>query len=56
MSDFIPRSKGWGIQPITRLPMGGDIHESFRILPDGSLTGGHTTVRMPGGKEIHLPW
>ena len=48
---------GWGIQPMGPSPLGdGDMHDTFRIDPDGNISGGHTTVRIPGGKKIHIPW
>ena len=53
---FIPLDNGFGIQPLGPSPLGGDIHEGFRVDKDGNLLDGHTTVRIPGGKKIHLPW
>ena len=53
---FKPIQNGYGIQPIERLPNGGDIHETFRVDREGNVTDGHTTVRLPGGQSIKLPW
>lgn len=47
---------GWGIQPLGSSPLGGDTHETFKVDSEGNITGGHTTVRIPGGKEIQIPW
>jgi hypothetical protein len=55
--EFKPLNDGWGIQPIGPSPMGGgDIHDTFRIDPLGDIYGGHTTVQIPGGQKIHMPW
>ncbi len=57
MSDpFVPLNGGWGIQPIGPSPLGGDIHETFQVNEDGGISGGHTTVRIPGGQSIQMPW
>ena len=54
---FKPLDNGWGIQPIGPSPLGGgDIHDTFHIDDQGNIDGGHTTVRIPGGQDIHLPW
>ena len=53
---FIPLRDGYGIQPVENLPGGGDIHDTFRVDDQGDISGGHTTVRIPGGQEVHLPW
>lgn len=54
---FKPLNNGWGIQPMGPSPLGnGDTHDTFRIDSDGNLSGGHTTVRIPGGKDINIPW
>ena len=53
----LKRIKGdFNIQPLGPSPLGGDIHEGFNVDTEGNISGGHTTVRIPGGKEIHLPW
>ena len=44
------------IQPIEKIPGGGDVHETFRTDKDGKPTDGHTTVRLPGDKTVHVPW
>lgn len=51
----LENSGGYAIQPLGPSPMGGDMHETFRAN-EGGLSDGHTTVRIPGGQEIHLPW
>lgn len=56
MADPIIRPDSWVIQPVMPLPNGGDVHETFRINPKGDPEGGHTTVRVPGGDTVHLPW
>ena len=53
---FKPLNDGWGVQPIERLPGGGDIHDTFRVDDLGNISGGHTTIRRPGGIEAQLPW
>jgi len=54
---FKPLKNGWGIQPMGTSPLGiGDIHDTFRVDSQGNISGGHTTVRLPGGKDIKLPW
>lgn len=53
---FIPRDNGWGVQPVQRLPEGGDVHETFRVNESGDISGGHTTVRLPDRTEKQLPW
>jgi hypothetical protein len=41
-SDFV-------ILPLGPSPLGnGDVHESFNVDREGNVTGGHTTVRIPG--------
>ena len=50
---------GCGIQPILPLPepsLGGDMHETFTVDAHGNITGGHTTVRLPGGDHVRMPW
>ncbi len=54
---FKPLKPDFGIQPLGPSPLGGgDMHESFNITPEGDIHGGHTTVRIPGGQDVHLPW
>ncbi|MEK7606279.1 MAG: hypothetical protein AAB458_01650 [Patescibacteria group bacterium] len=59
---FIPlgnptKPSDFGIQPIGPSPTGtGDLHDTFGVNPDGTLKGGHTTVRIPGGFDIKMPW
>jgi hypothetical protein len=55
-SDFIPLKNGFGIQPLGPSPEGGDIHETFQVDQEGNMSGGHTTIRLPGDKDIQLPW
>lgn len=51
------KPSGWGIQPLGPSPLGsGDMHDTFKTDPDGSVSGGHTTVQIPGGKNVRLPW
>jgi len=55
-SPFKPTSNGFGIQPISGgLPSGG-MHDTFRVDRDGNINGGHTTVQIPGGQKIRMPW
>ncbi len=35
---------------------GGDIHDYFGVTPGGDITGGVTTVHLPGGADAQLPW
>lgn len=53
---FKPLKDGWGIQPIGPSPLGGDIHDTFKVDDSGNIFGGHTTVRLPGGQKIKLDW
>jgi len=53
---YKPLNGGWGIQPLGPSPLGGDIHDTFRIDENGRISGGHTTVRIPGGKSTNIPW
>lgn len=53
---FVQLGNGYGIQPIGPSPAGGDMHETFHVNPNGDVSGGHTTVRIPGGQDVHLPW
>jgi len=56
-SDFRPiGNNGYGIQPLGSTPFGGDIHKTFKVDEAGDVSGGHTTVRLPGGSDCHLPW
>jgi len=55
-SGFVPLRGGFGVQPLGPSPLGGDVHETFRVDRDGKVSGGHTTIRIPGGKSISLPW
>lgn len=54
--DFKRLKGGFGIQPLGPSPLGGDMHDGFTVDDKGNITNGHTTVRIPGGKEIHIPW
>ena len=55
--DFLPTSNGWGIQPIREsTPFGGGMHDTFRVDKSGDLSGGHTTIEIPGGQKVRLPW
>ena len=55
--DAIPRLGGWVIQPIGPNPNGGgDTHDTFKVDPNGNVSGGHTTIRTPGGSTTHMPW
>jgi len=55
-SNFKTLKDGWGIQPMGPSPKGGDMHETFQVNKDGDISGGHTTVRIPGGKSVSIPW
>jgi hypothetical protein len=49
--------QGWGIQPLGPSPLGGgDMHDTFQVDINGDISGGHTTVRIPGGMDIQMPW
>ena len=54
--DPILKKDGWVIQPIEKLPGGGDVHDTFRIDPSGNISGGHTTVRLPDGNAKPIQW
>ena len=56
MANPILRKNGWVIQPGSPLPGGGDVHDTFRVDRNGNISGGHTTIRTPGNKEVQLPW
>jgi hypothetical protein len=53
---FIPLKNGWGIQPIERFPGGEDMHDNFHVDQFGDISGGHTTIRLPGNQDVHLLW
>lgn len=56
-SFFKPLKDGWGLQPLGPSQTGrGDIHDTFKVGSRGNISGGHTTVRLPGGKKKHLSW
>ena len=44
------------IIPTYNIPGGGDIHETFKIDRYGNIYDGHTTLRIPGGKDDHINW
>lgn len=55
----LENGSGYGVQPIGTPPepsLGGDMHDTFRVDPKGTITDGHTTVRIPGGLSVKLPW
>ncbi len=54
MGEKTPEKKG--IFPVKKLPGGGDIHEHVITDKEGKIRKGTTTVRLPKGKEKHLPW
>lgn len=54
--DFKPLNNGFGIQPLGPSPLGGDVHETFKVDNDGNISNGHTTVRIPGGQDVNMPW
>ena len=49
-------NQGFGIQPLGTTPLGGDVHETFKVNELGEISGGHTTVRIPGGQSVQIPW
>lgn len=49
--DFIMRKDGWGIQLIGPYPVGGDIHDTFKVDHLGNITGGHTKIQLPNNKK-----
>lgn len=55
-SSFKPLRNGWGIQPIGSSPIGGDIHDTFKVDKSGDISGGHTTIRISKGQDIQLKW
>ena len=52
MSNFIPSNNGsgFGYQPMGPSPYGGQIRDTFRVDPTGNVSGGHTSVQIPGGQ------
>ena len=56
-SGFKRLNNGWGIQPMGPSPLDtGDMHDTFKVDPLGNISGGHTTIRIPDGQEIQMPW
>ncbi|MEK7581730.1 MAG: hypothetical protein AAB488_00120 [Patescibacteria group bacterium] len=57
-SSFKTTSNGYGIQPINGItpPMGGGVHDTFQVDQNGNINNGHTTVEIPGGQKINIPW
>jgi len=53
---FKPLGPDFVIIPEGPSPIGGDIHESFNTDRNGNLFDGHTTIRIPGGQDINIPW
>jgi len=54
---FKPLDDGFGIQPLGKSPLGiGDMHDTFKVDEEGNISEGHTTIRIPGGQSIKLPW
>lgn len=39
-----------------RCAEGGDIHDHLGLSPNGDVTWGTTTIRLPGFEPIHLRW
>lgn len=35
-------------------PLGGDVHESFQVSPNGDVSADHATVQIPGGQRINF--
>lgn len=50
------RGDGFCQQSAGPTPLGGDIHDSFNVSPEGDIMNGHTTIQIPGGKKIRMPW
>lgn len=46
----------FGCQPLGPTPWGGDVHDTFGVNEQGDIRRGHTTIRLPGGLSIPLPW
>jgi len=55
---FKPINNGYGIQPMGGFtpPQGGGMHDTFNVNPSGNINNGHTTVQIPGGQAIRMPW
>ena len=53
---FKPLGYDHGIATYGHFPGGGDIHDHFGVNPNGGVTWGVTTIRLPGGAETHLKW
>jgi len=55
---FIPtkNGSGYGYQPIGPSSEGGDMHDTIKADKEGNILDGHTTIRIPGGQSIHMPW
>ena len=55
---FMPmkRGDGFGFQPMGPTPLGGGMHDSFNVDAQGNLRNGHTTLEIPGGQKIRMPW
>lgn len=50
---------GPGIYPTSQpnqFSTGGGLHETFKVDRYQNLYDGHTTVRIPGGQKINMPW
>ena len=54
--DLIIKKNNRVIVPLGPAPEGGDIHETFDVDNEGNVSGGHTTIRIPGNKETHQGW
>jgi len=35
---------------------GGGLHDTMKFDKDYNIYDGHTTLRLPGGREVHVPW
>ncbi|OGY43852.1 MAG: hypothetical protein A2729_05200 [Candidatus Buchananbacteria bacterium RIFCSPHIGHO2_01_FULL_39_14] len=53
---FVPLNQDWMVAPVEQLPGGGDIHETIKFDPQGKILDAHTTVRLPGGFDVNMPW
>jgi len=53
---FVPLRGGWGVQPIEKLEIGGDVHDTFQVNETGNVSGGHSTVRLPDKLERKMDW
>ncbi len=56
MSGIIPLGGPAFIAPLGPSPLGGDMHETFKFDRYDNLYSGHTTVRIPGGHDVQMPW